>query len=889
MSASTAPAARRQGAALDVNTPAAPAHHVAPFSVIAAIAVQLALLLLIIQRFQIENIAFLQMAAIAFAGFVAHAFLPLGLRMPAFLALSIATIAMVLGPANAAWLVALGLALIGICHLPFSFRARGILLLLAAAALAVLRFGWLPAPWSIAIWPILASMFMFRMIVYFYDLSHDKAPVSWTRTLSYFFLLPNVCFPLFPVVDYKTFRRTYYDVDAARIYQRGVHWMLRGLVHLIVYRLLYYNFTLDPYDVSGARGLTQYLLTNLFLYLRVSGQFHFVIGLLHLYGFHLPETNHLYYLASSFTDYWRRINIYWKDFMLKVFYYPLSFSMKRMKPERTLVIATLAVFAITWALHLYQWFWLRGALFLSANDILFWGILAVLVAINALQETRGKKRKTAAAEEASPGAIAARAARITATFLAIAVLWALWTSASLSDWLALFAAVPARELPLLALFVGLTFATFAAIEWVRARLEARAAREAGAARIASSASSSVARTTPGPRAPLLRNAVAATLVAAALLALSARPFYERLGAAPAKIIASLRVSQLNHRDLEMMERGYYEKLFGVNSLNSQLWEVYTKRPAWPRLEETAACRRTNEFLELALVPNTTIDFHGAPLSINRWAMRDRDYAQPKPAGVYRIACLGASHLMGGGVSGDATFENLVEDRINREGGIAGGGRVEILNFGVDGYSAIERVAAFEERVLPFEPDAVFSFAHVVDEEVTVGRMFELVRGGIDLRYEPLRRIAAEAGVTRRSGEKMARSRLAEHGDAIMRWAYDELAAGCRAKGVVPVWVFLPRVVAAEKDDEKQRLTAMAADAGFEILDMGDAYARETNVESLHLAAWDQHPNVRGHELAAEGLYRAIRASGIIPLASTASAPDAPALTNEERPHSASKP
>jgi hypothetical protein len=401
--------------------------------------------------------------------------------------------------------------------------------------------------------------------------------------------------------------------------------------------------------------------------------------------------------------------------------------------------------------------------------------------------------------------------------------------------------------------------------------------------------SSAASAASGSPAFPLRPAATAAIVAIALLGLSARPVYERLGAAPAQIIASLRVSQLNHRDLQMMERGYYEKLFGVNSLNSQLWEVYTKRPAWPRLEETAACRHTNSFLELELIPNTTVDFHGAPLSINRWAMRDRDYAQAKPTGVYRIACLGASHLMGGGVPGEATFENLVEDRINSEGGIAGGRRVEILNFGVDGYSAIERVAAFEERVLPFQPDAVFSFAHVVDEEVTIGRMFELVRGGIDLRYEPLRRIAAEADVTARTGEKLARSRLAEHGEAIMRWAYDELAAKCRAKGVVPVWVFLPRVVAAEQDDEKQRLTALAAGAGFEILDMGDAYAAEANIESLHLASWDQHPNTRGHALAAESLYRAIRASSVIPLASAQAAPDQPALPNEEAALSASKP
>src|SRR5262245_24783060 len=38
----------------------------------------------------------------------------------------------------------------------------------------------------------------------FYDLKHDTSCPSLSRTLSYFFLLPNVCFPLFLIADYKT-------------------------------------------------------------------------------------------------------------------------------------------------------------------------------------------------------------------------------------------------------------------------------------------------------------------------------------------------------------------------------------------------------------------------------------------------------------------------------------------------------------------------------------------------------------------------------------------------------------------------------------------------------------------------------------------------------------
>ena len=66
--------------------------------------------------------------------------------------------------------------------------------------------------------------------------------------------------------------------------------------------------------------------------------------MLHLFGFNLPETHHLYFLASSFTDFWRRINIYWKDFMMKVFYYPVVLRAAQARRDRGAVIATALVF-----------------------------------------------------------------------------------------------------------------------------------------------------------------------------------------------------------------------------------------------------------------------------------------------------------------------------------------------------------------------------------------------------------------------------------------------------------------------------------------------------------------------------------------------------------------
>ena len=101
--------------------------------------------------------------------------------------------------------------------------------------------------------------------------------------------------------------------------------MFRGIFQLLLYRIVYEYAPLDVSKLTSALDAAGFMLGMFLLYLRVSGTFHLIVGLLHMFGFNLPETHHLYYLATSFTDFWRRINIYWKDFVMKLFFYPDSF------------------------------------------------------------------------------------------------------------------------------------------------------------------------------------------------------------------------------------------------------------------------------------------------------------------------------------------------------------------------------------------------------------------------------------------------------------------------------------------------------------------------------------------------------------------------------------
>jgi alginate O-acetyltransferase complex protein AlgI len=200
----------------------------------------------------------------------------------------------------------------------------------------------------------------------------------------------------------------------------------------MLYRLVYHwkGPSNAPEVVTTFPTLVTTIVLTYLLYLRVSGQFHIAIGFLHLFGYDLPETHRKYLLSRSLTDFWRRINIYWKDFMVKLVYFPVYFRMRRSGERRAQVVATALVFLTTWFLHAYQWFWLRGDFLLTWPDTLFWAILGGLVTVNLLIE----QRKPSRAAKPSTRRWWREPLQIAATFCLIVTLWSLWNSPSVGEW-----------------------------------------------------------------------------------------------------------------------------------------------------------------------------------------------------------------------------------------------------------------------------------------------------------------------------------------------------------------------------------------------------------------------------------------------------------------------
>ncbi len=397
----------------------------------------LALLLAVMKVYRVEGRGLFLLTSMALAALPVHYLLAYRWKKPFFLALSVAGLFAVFGVAAGLTVSAVAVALIGACRLPIAWWARASIVGSSALILGLARASAAASPSNLAelAWPVLGSMLMFRMILYLYEIKHAERPEPWVDSFGYFFLLPNYCFLHFPVVDYRTLGRSFFAVDVHAAQLAGLRMIFKGVVHLLAYRLVYHELLIPIDEVRDAASLAGFIACNYLLYLQVSGQFHLACGMLHLFGYNLPTTHNNYLLASGFTDYWRRINIYWKDFMIRVVFNPVAFRLKRRPRWLTLGAATSAVFLATWALHAYQKFWLRGTWGFSVPDALFWGILGALVLVNVQLDAREGPHRPPRPRLA---ALALRSAKTLATFATIATLWSLWSSPGLPQWLAMF-------------------------------------------------------------------------------------------------------------------------------------------------------------------------------------------------------------------------------------------------------------------------------------------------------------------------------------------------------------------------------------------------------------------------------------------------------------------
>ena len=450
---------------------------------------------------------------------------------------------------------------------------------------------------------------------------------------------PTCASRCFPVVDYKTFRRNYYDDDAVPDLpdRRRLDGARRHPPDPLPVRLL----LPDARAVGGARTRATSRSTcvaNFLLYLRVSGQFHLIVG--HAAPVRLPPARdappvlsgvELHRLLAADQHLLEGLHA---EGLLLPGVFPAAPARER---PRRWSLATLFVFLMTWFLHAYQWFWLRGTLLLVWQDMLFWAILG-----------GAGRRQFALRGEARPAADACAAA---------AADWRSCSALGAED----VAHVHVHLRPVVVLDERIDRRVAVAVDaCVGAKLTAdarsvtvaaRRGRRRGGATAGRQRAVRNARQLQAPGAALSRRDAdlarrAARRSASSVCTRASDPTV-------ATFIHSLRSGRLSRLDNATLERGYYENLLRREPL--QLPALGGLREAAGQLARRSRAARLKRYIggfaQTELIPSFVArhelraDQH-QPLGHARPGLRARS---PRP-GRIRIALLGPSNVMGWGVA-----------------------------------------------------------------------------------------------------------------------------------------------------------------------------------------------------------------------------------------------
>jgi lysophospholipase L1-like esterase len=279
-------------------------------------------------------------------------------------------------------------------------------------------------------------------------------------------------------------------------------------------------------------------------------------------------------------------------------------------------------------------------------------------------------------------------------------------------------------------------------------------------------------------------------------------------------------------------------------------------------------------------PNYVRD--GVRISEAHGVLRADDVEVAKPEGTFRIAVIGDSIAAGHPLRvGDTPpFALQLEEQLR---GRAGPSRVEVLNFGTDGYGTRQEARLLETQVARFSPDVVVlayclndpsnSYTPTVwylDNPGPASYLLDLVRRR--LGFTPSELSPANPRYThgavdwdllyRRDGPNWqgaedGLARIARYGDA---------------HGAPILLVMFPLLLAGDEPlEERQRFEAIYAQVrdaatryGLRFLDLRTAY-RGHPVERLQFQPGDPiHPGALGHTLAAGAIRAALEAGGLVP-------------------------
>lgn len=261
-------------------------------------------------------------------------------------------------------------------------------------------------------------------------------------------------------------------------------------------------------------------------------------------------------------------------------------------------------------------------------------------------------------------------------------------------------------------------------------------------------------------------------------------------------------------------------------------------------------------------------FHGVPVRINSWGMRDREVAAKTP-GEFRVLVIGDSFPFGVGVPIERSVPYQLEQLLNSA---AGPGRTyRTLNMGVPSYNTLQELIQLREVGLSLEPDlAVLIFSwNDIEEKMWV---FDRRRSweadwaqrsyAISLAFVLVRHLRTLLG---RPEQLIA---VGEYRPDSPRWqeidrSLKEIHHRCAERGI-PLVVFTKSL---KGSDAFQMVQGVGKREGFSVIDLSpsmDPRWKDVPPREFNNSIVDSHPNADGSHVYAVLLSEHLARAGLMP-------------------------
>jgi alginate O-acetyltransferase complex protein AlgI len=311
----------------------------------------------------------------------------------------------------------------------------------------------------------------------------------------------------------------------------------------------------------------------------------------------------------------------------------------------------------------------------------------------------------------------------------------------------------------------------------------------------------------------------------------------RVGQLAEHVFSKVRAANFKGEDLEALDAGYYEGLRKSGSVDPAL-------------------RFRNDFLEYDYKTNLRLRGPGLGRTTNSFGMYDQEYSVEKPPHTWRIALLGDSMALG---PFGNNYESLLENRLNQTRVTPEIQKYEVLNFAIGGYRITQVMEMMNDRAYRFQPDVYM----VAITSVSISHRWSyhighLLQRKIDLKYDFLRKVVADAHVRPTDSLETMDRKLTPFTPMVFQWCLQQMKTQASQHGAKIVILLVPGPVPPDVIAEVfNPARDMIEKSGIPVIDLTDTFASSKNLMELRVSRDDLHPNAQGHAMIFENLYRKI--------------------------------